>query len=451
MCRNERRYCIHGIDMSFPEDSEDDRESNINLVSGYDDILHLFPQNIQERVILPLFIEWLLYKVVLVEIKAYDKDNAYTIFETMNDRGLSLNPTEILKAHILAKITDEDKREEMNVFWKKRVSEIKYIGGNDGDMAFFRAWFRSKYAETFKKAQSGDEMEDFEMIGSRFQTWFKNNQKKLHLSKSNDYYYFVKGDFEFFSTQYMEILLLNQGGEDVKSDEFYITACYPMADSLMMPLMLAPIVATDSSEVIYEKMRVVNRYIDLYINRRSFLGKSVNQATIRRRIFELVKNIRNNDLLDLKENLLRDMRFSSEGDSMLPVNINLSQGYSHYALARIWRYVDDKLDFSTLLRSRKHNSLVLTQIFTEDEWNRREVSPLNTTCWSLTNYCLCRRWDADILPGDMVERVKWLQEKGYLPEMEDTDWNGSPFEFLTTRQRRLEEIVNSIWAVENIF
>lgn len=442
---------IHGIDMSFPEDSEDDRESNINLVSGYDDILHLFPQNIQERVILPLFIEWLLYKVVLVEIKAYDKDNAYTIFETMNDRGLSLNPTEILKAHILAKITDEDKREEMNVFWKKRVSEIKYIGGNDGDMAFFRAWFRSKYAETFKKAQSGDEMEDFEMIGSRFQTWFKNNQKKLHLSKSNDYYYFVKGDFEFFSTQYMEILKLNQGGEDVKSDEFYITACYPMADSLMMPLMLAPIVATDSSEVIYEKMRVVNRYIDLYINRRSFLGKSVNQATIRRRIFELVKNIRNNDLLDLKENLLRDMRFSSEGDSMLPVNINLSQGYSHYALARIWRYVDDKLDFSTLLRSRKHNSLVLTQIFTEDEWNRREVSPLNTTCWSLTNYCLCRRWDADILPGDMVERVKWLQEKGYLPEMEDTDWNGSPFEFLTTRQRRLEEIVNSIWAAENIF
>ena len=117
----------------------------------------------------------------------------------------------------------------------------------------------------------------------------------------------------------------------------------------------------------------------------------------------------------------------------------------------LWRYVDDKLDFSTLLRSRKHNSLVLTQIFTEDEWNRREVSPLNTTCWSLTNYCLCRRWDADILPGDMVERVKWLQEKGYLPEMEDTDWNGSPFEFLTTRQRRLEEIVNSIWAVENIF
>lgn len=439
---------IHGIDMSFPEDSEDDRESNINLVSGYDDILHLFPQNIQERNILPLFIEWLLYKVVLVEIKAFDKDNAYTIFETMNDRGLSLNPTEILKAHILAKITDEDKREEMNVFWKKRVSEIKFVGGNDGDMAFFRAWFRSKYAETFKKAQSSDEMEDFEMIGSRFQTWFKNNQKKLHLSKSEDYYFFVKGDFEFFSTQYMDILQLNQGGEEVKSDEFYITACYPMADSLMMPLMLAPIVATDASDVIYDKMRAVNTYIDLYINRRSFLGKSVNQATIRRRIFELVKTIRNNSMSELIQNLYFDLRNSSEGVAMLPVNINLSQGYSHYALARIWKHIDSELDFSSLLRSRKQNSFVLTQIFTEEEWNQREVSPLNKTCWSLTNYCLCRRWDVENLPEDMVKRVMWLYEHDYLPEMRGCEGITKPYDFLSTRQRRLEGVVNDIWNIE---
>ena len=401
---------IHGIDMSFPEDSEDDRESNINLVSGYDDILHLFPQNIQERNILPLFIEWLLYKVVLVEIKAFDKDNAYTIFETMNDRGLSLNPTEILKAHILAKITDEDKREEMNVFWKKRVSEIKFVGGNDGDMA--------------------------------------NNQKKLHLSKSEDYYFFVKGDFEFFSTQYMDILQLNQGGEEVKSDEFYITACYPMADSLMMPLMLAPIVATDASDVIYDKMRAVNTYIDLYINRRSFLGKSVNQATIRRRIFELVKTIRNNSMSELIQNLYFDLRNSSEGVAMLPVNINLSQGYSHYALARIWKHIDSELDFSSLLRSRKQNSFVLTQIFTEEEWNQREVSPLNTTCWSLTNYCLCRRWDVENLPEDMVKRVMWLYEHDYLPEMRGCEGITKPYDFLSTRQRRLEGVVNDIWNIE---
>lgn len=441
---------IHGIDLSFPEDSEDDRESNVNLVSCYDDILHLFPQDIKDKNILPVFIEWLLYKVIIVEIRAFEKDQAYTIFETMNDRGLSLNPTEILKAHILAKIIDEDKREEMNVFWKKRISEIKFVGGNDGDMAFFRAWFRAKYAETFKKSQSGDELEDFEMIGSRFQTWFKSNLKKLHLTKSEDYYFFVKGDFEFYSSQYMEILKLGQGGEEQKTDDFHITACYPMAESLMMPLMLAPIVATDASEVIYNKMVAVNEYIDLYINRRSLLGKSVNQATIRKRIFDLVKDIRNNVYSELRENLYRDLKDSSEGGTMLPVNINLSQGYSHYALARIWKQIDNTLDFTSLLRSRKQSSLVLTQIFTEEEWNRREVSPMNNTCWSLTNYCLCRRRDSDNLPQDMMDRVLWLCEKDYLPEMGGVVWN-TPSEFLSIRQRKLEELVNDIWSIEKIF
>ena len=441
---------IHGIDLSFPEESEDDRESNINLVSCYDDILHLFPQNLQTKEMLPLFIEWLLFKVVIVEIRASDKDNAYTIFETMNDRGLSLNPTEILKAHILAKILDEDKREEMNVFWKKRISEIKYMGGSDSDLAFFRAWFRSKYAETFKKAQSSDELEDFEMIGSRFQTWFKNNQKKIRLNKSDDYYHFVKGDFDFFSSQYMEVLRLNQGGDDVDTDEFYITACYPMADSLMMPLMLAPIVATDPVGVIYDKLRAVNRYIDLYINRRSFLGKSVNQATIRRRIFELVKIIRNNSISEMLDALYYDIKSSSEGEVMLPVNANLSQGYSHYALARIWYYFDKESDFSQLLRSRKHKSLILTQIFSEEEWSRLEAGPINTTCWSLINYCLCRRDRVEEMPSDANSRLVWLQDRGYLPEMKSCDMNVSPFEFLSMRQRRMEEVVNDIWSVESL-
>lgn len=48
----------------------------------------------------------MLDKIMLVEVKAYSMDNAYTIFETMNDRGLSLNPTEILKGFLLSKIED---------------------------------------------------------------------------------------------------------------------------------------------------------------------------------------------------------------------------------------------------------------------------------------------------------------------------------------------------------
>ena len=68
----------------------------------YDDIEKYFPDEIKGDS-LPYFIDWLKYNVVFVEIVAYSDDNAYTIFETMNDRGLNLTPTEMLKGFILSK------------------------------------------------------------------------------------------------------------------------------------------------------------------------------------------------------------------------------------------------------------------------------------------------------------------------------------------------------------
>jgi len=55
----------------------------------------------------------------LVEITAYTDEDAYTIFETMNDRGLSLNPLDMLKGYLFANITDQRKRNEATNVWKK--------------------------------------------------------------------------------------------------------------------------------------------------------------------------------------------------------------------------------------------------------------------------------------------------------------------------------------------
>ena len=436
---------VHTVDFEIVGNNENDRESNTNLMTCYDDICHIFPREIQNEQVLPLFIEWLVTRVVLVEIKASDMDNAYTIFETMNDRGLSLNPTEILKAHLLSKITDEDRREEMNLFWKGRISDIKFKAGGEGDLAFFRAWFRAKYAETIKKGQSGEEMEDFEQIGSRFQNWFKNNQKRMHLTKSDDYYNFVKGDFDFFSTQYMDIIDKQHTSDDEESEEFYITACFPMADSLMMPLMMAPVMARDSVEEIGQKLRIVNHYADVFINRRSLLGKSVNQSTIRRKIFEIVKGIRNQDIKTLKDYLLNDLG-KLETETYLPVGQNLSQNYSHYVLARIWYAIDNHNWFDSLLRTRRQASLIITQIFSYDEWEEYELGARGISCWSIVNYCLCKRNMVKDIPADVNQRLAWLKDNGCLPEMEDV--NMSFDDFVIKRTRKLEEIVSDIWKCE---
>ena len=99
---------------------DDDDESTINMAKRYDDIEIAFPEEIKGTV-LPFFIDWLKYNVVLVEIIAYSDENAYTIFETMNDRGLNLTPSEMLKGFILSRFESSSKRQKANDFWKKSI------------------------------------------------------------------------------------------------------------------------------------------------------------------------------------------------------------------------------------------------------------------------------------------------------------------------------------------
>src|SRR5712691_1541058 len=63
----------------------------------------------------------------LVEITAYSDDDAYTIFETMNDRGLSLSPTDMLYCYKHA-TTTENKRNAANASWRERIRELNDAG-----------------------------------------------------------------------------------------------------------------------------------------------------------------------------------------------------------------------------------------------------------------------------------------------------------------------------------
>lgn len=430
--------------LSLSEDDETDRDSLTNLIACYDDIRHIFPNELKKADVLPLFIEWLLLKVVLVEIRAFSMDNAYTIFETMNDRGLSLNPTEILKAYVLSKITDENQSEEMNDFWKQRVSRLKYKAGSEADMSFFRAWFRAKYAETIRQGQSGEDFEDYEQIGSRFHTWFKNNQKRFHLSKSDDFYYFVKGDFDFFSQLFIDIIDKTSNEGNDKENLFYVSACYPMADSLYMSLMMSAVMARDSKKVISDKLDLVNRFVDIFLNRRTLSGKSVNQSSIRRKVFEITKKIRNASISEV-HSILTDELNILEMASIIPIYNGFAQSYMHYVLARVRFHLGCDEYFESLLRTRKQSSYVLCQIFSEEEWETMAIGNRRYSCWSLINYCLCRRQVSKNLPNDPLQRLRYLISNNCFPELEGTDLTMD--NFANIRYEALENNIAEIWPL----
>jgi len=87
--------------------------------------LDAFPVDRIDENVLPLFLDWLRELVVLVEIVAYSDEHASTIFETMNDRGLNLTPTKMLKGFLLSKYRNYTKRKHANDFWKKTIVDLK--------------------------------------------------------------------------------------------------------------------------------------------------------------------------------------------------------------------------------------------------------------------------------------------------------------------------------------
>jgi uncharacterized protein with ParB-like and HNH nuclease domain len=291
-------------------------ESVQNIIERYEDIGALFPEDLYDTTKMPIFIEWLLHNVILVEIKAFSMESAYTIFETMNDRGLSLNPTEILKGYLLSMIDDDMKSEEMNDFWKERIFEIKSQIGVDSDLDFFRNWLRAKYAESQRSKTKGSENLDFEQIGTQFHSWVKNNASRIFLKKSDDYYFFIKSDFDFYSTIYINLYFYkNKYYEDFES--LYISNFYTIADSLAYPLFLSPVSKIDDEESMNEKIHVVNKFIDCYTVFRTFQNKAITQSSIRNYIYDLVKEIRNNDSSDLRS-ILRSKLEEVAGQTSVP-------------------------------------------------------------------------------------------------------------------------------------
>ena len=280
---------------------EDDDETVINMYNRFVDISNNFPEELTGKA-LPYFIDWLKDNVILVEIKAFSEENAYLIFETMNDRGLNLTQTEMLKGFILSKIKDATQRNEINELWKLKIQELNKIS-KDADISFFQAWFRAKYAKTIRPGLAGSVNQDFENIGSVFHKWFKENHEELFgLYTSDDFYNFCKVEFPFFVKWYLRSKN-SLSKFDAEIPNLNYINYWGIADSLQDPLLLASLDSADSHGTIIKKLSFVAHYIENFTVRRAVNFRKFGQTAIKYTMFNLIKKIRNNSLENLASNL----------------------------------------------------------------------------------------------------------------------------------------------------
>jgi uncharacterized protein with ParB-like and HNH nuclease domain len=341
----ERAECMEALFEDKEFDIEGKPETVANLVGRYEEIDERFPDELKGEA-LPYFIDWLIENVHLVEITAFSDDDAYTIFETMNDRGLSLSPIDMLKGFLLSKITDAAKRTSCNYLWKRRVQELASVG-REVDADCFKTWLRSQYANTIRERKRHAEPGDFDRIGSDFHRWVDEQQKQLRLSGSDSFQRFIGRDFDFYSRQYLRLVQASRSFTPGLEEVFYNAQT---GFTLQPMLLLAPVLANDNEETIRWKWRLAATYLDILLTRRVWNYRSTDQSTMKYPIFHVMVKVRG-----LAPDALA-LRLEEELDSDKEVFVSNERfalhGMNRKQIARILARMTDFVERGSALASR---------------------------------------------------------------------------------------------------
>ncbi|AIE76157.1 DUF262 domain-containing protein [Synechocystis sp. PCC 6714] len=151
---NESIYSLNGIETLIKQDSGFESDSQIRI---RDNALFLDKQlkikfkdsNQKEKdEWLTDFVEKILEHCYLVVVSTKDFEKAYRIFSTINSRGLNLTHNDILKAEIISKMDDGEKRKEYTEIWDSMEADL----GRSQFESLFAYIFRIEYQERPSKS-----------------------------------------------------------------------------------------------------------------------------------------------------------------------------------------------------------------------------------------------------------------------------------------------------------
>ncbi len=304
----------------------------------FNDIVDEFPEKLMDKP-LPYFIDWLLERVLLVEISTSDQSMALEIFETMNDRGLSLSSTDMLKSFLLSKASDPLYIKEANERWRKRIAELVGLD-KDTESEFFKVWLRSKYADSIRARKRNAKQGDFDIIGTAFHRWVRDNRKKIGLYHPNDYQNFINKDFEKMSIRYMQLIkasnIITPGLEHVfYNSKIGVTLQY-------LPIMAA-VTPDDDEQTFHTKTRLVASYLNIFIARRMVNYNNFGYSTIVYNIFNLAKGIRNLESHQISEILMDRVSGLPSFNRINYFGLHMRNGWNiRYLLARMISWIEEE-------------------------------------------------------------------------------------------------------------
>lgn len=373
----EREECLDAIKSGIAFEPSGHPESVQNIYARYCDITELMNDILDDKS-LPFFKDWLIDNVEFIRILAQTEQDAHKIFVSMNDRGLNLTPTEMLKGFLLSEISADRERYQANDIWKAQILKLKSLGKEE-ESDFIKNWIRSQYAQTIRERKKGAVPEDFDIIGTAFHKWIRENTTVIGLKRSSDYVRFVCDEFTKFSELYLRIHSYSQNL--VKGFE-HIFFNANRNFTLQPQLIMAAIDPTDPTSIVELKLKVVSCFLDNYLIRRIFNFKTVDYSAMTYSIFMLSKRIRRKSISELVEILtteLTGMEFQLDGIPRFALN-GWTSRYMLHILARLTYHVETEsgLDsrFETYVDREIKNSFDVEHVLADHY--RRHIDEFKT-------------------------------------------------------------------------
>ena len=300
---------------------------------------------------LATFIYWLIGNVGLIEISTETDAHAYSIFETMNDRGKPLSPVDMLKAYLLAPIEDDQERASANRVWKKTVSGlISWEPDPDAerDSTFVKAWLRAKYADTIRDRKAGASDKDWELIGTIFHRWMRDNAVRIGVGNDKQNRRLMTEEFPFFARAYQTIL---------NASTTYTRGLEPIFYNAhndftwQATVLMAPLRVDDDDKTVTRKLAATATYLDIWLMRRTVNYIRVGYSSVSYNMWTLCQAIRDKSLSQLidtlKDKLAEDDDASFEGSpsrgrhGIWQLGLNqFSRRYIYHLLARLTSYTE---------------------------------------------------------------------------------------------------------------
>ena len=364
----ERRPIIQALFEGDELNPDGQPESNQTLIARYRDIEEA---NLAVELgdgFAP-FIYWLMDNVGLIEIATENDEHAYAIFETMNDRGKPLSPIDMAKAYLLSPIVDDENRVDANRVWRSTVLQLTSWGDEtdkERDVTMMKAWLRAQFAESIRERKAGSVDRDWELIGTTFHRWMRDNADRIGIGTEKSNLAFMTEHFPFYARAYLRVRESEAQYTSGLESVFYNAH----NDFTWQPtVLLAPLLPTDDDATVRAKFALTATYLDIWIMRRVVNYIRIGYSSVSYAMYLLVREIRGKSVDELRDILigrleaddvtLREAKNRNRaGIADLRIN-QFSRRYILHFLARLTAYLDvqgGKPDqFATLVdRTRKN-------------------------------------------------------------------------------------------------